>query len=353
MTTEKAVSQGRLAEKLNEGIDSLHDPAVSSDPFEWSDDAERLDRNERVVRDTKTALAGYRHRSKSGAVGLIIGLGVGIPAAAAGGLFLYGPSFDQGLPYYVGLGAAALVAFIVAAVVGHNPDLDEDFALAAYTAARRWSFSRANCREAWRALAVRYTYFNKGNEDQAIKLRVWGFMDEAKKIPFMMFRFYYETVHYVTEKVGKTTVRRKVETPHWRYGIFIKLPESKARFRLSEGGGDAGLDRNIKFEYGAFNDAVDVWCDPHDELEVRKFLSPAVLEIAHGLSKDLPDLTVDFFSGHAMLVSQSDFLGSFGDVALDERAGSFEELLKTGADTAERFRQYVGSQFEKMRKYND
>src|SRR3989344_954553 len=145
-----------------------------------------------------------------------------------------------------GLGVTAVISGIVAAIIADDPNIDSDLSITAYTVPKGWSFSRVNSRDTWEAYRKKFSYFKRGDEDQVIRTRIWGCSDTDKKRPFQLFHFYYETVYYVpvTRKVGKSTITtmEKRTTPHHRYGIFSKMQESKIRFRLTEVGGDAGLD---------------------------------------------------------------------------------------------------------------
>src|SRR3989338_8387197 len=75
-----------------------------------------------------------------------------------------------------------------------------------------------------------FGYFDQGDEDQEIRCRIWGYLDEKRKRPFQLFHFYFETVYYTTEFTrdakGNITGTRQVkhEVPHHRYGMFVAMP---------------------------------------------------------------------------------------------------------------------------------
>ena len=200
--------------------------------------------------------------------------------------------------------------------------MDLDLALALYAVPRGWSFSRVGGPETWEEYVERYEYFDRGDEDQSIKLRIWGFMNGDEARAFQMFHFHYVDVEYVTvtstDSQGNTRTRtERREHPKDRYGMFVQVPESTTRFRITESRGKDGLDESLSFEYAAFNKAVNVYCDDRDELAIRQFLSPAVLEVALKLSDDLSDLVIDFYPGHVLLTTKHDFLDGLSGVKLD------------------------------------
>ena len=185
-------------------------------------------------------------------------------------------------------------------------------------------------------------------------MRIWGVTEDRR--PFQMFKFYYETVYYTTEYTrdakGNITgsYRVKHEVPHDRYGIFLKVPESKVRFRISEDGGEFG--KRVELESAAFNDAVGVYCNEADEAEVVKFLSPAVIVAMEEFFANLDDVVLDFYPGMLLVGTDDDFLGD-GSVTLDESAPQFEAAVNRFGERIERFRAYIDGAVNTFRKYND
>jgi hypothetical protein len=257
-----------------------------------------------------------------------------------------------------GLGVIAVVSAIVAKGIADNPSIDSDFSLAAYTAPRGWSFSQINSEKIWEVYREHFSYFNQGDEDQDIRCRIWGYLDEKRKRPFQLFHFYFETVYYTTHYTHDAkgniagSYQVKHEVPHHRYGMFVSMPESKVHFRITENG-NTGYDTEIRLEYGALNKAVNVGCNSKDELAVRQFLSPAVQEIIMRMSNDWSDMHIDFYPGLVLVVTNNNFLNEIGEIELDENAPRCMESVKPAGDLIEQFRGSLAENLDKIKKYND
>ncbi len=351
--TEAPMDPEALASHINGRIDQLHVDTVSDDPFTWTPTAQYAC-GKTVLADVAALLRNYRHVSKAGTVTMILVFGVVLPLLLALGAWQLQIPSDEEVRFwtFIGLGIIALISTIVACVIGTPATVDLDIGLAWYCITRGWGFSRLHQEDVWDRYQKRFDYFDRGDEDQEVRLRIWGKTDDGR--PFQLFEFYYETVTYVpvTTKVGNSTVTtmRKVETPHHRYGIFLTVPESKVRFRISEVGG--GFGKRVELESGAFNDAVGVYCDPADEAAVVKFLSPAVILAMQEFFANLDGVILDFYPGMLLVGTHHDFLGD-GSVTLDEHAPQFEVKLTHFGDGIERFRSFVDAAVNTFRKYND
>lgn len=351
----------RLADDLNKKLDSLHDPVISGNPFSWSDSFDDRKKRENVWREIVEKLSAYKHVSKAGTIFKLILFGVLAPLAILGLLFYMDLPADETARLIVwgGLGLIAFGSGVAAAVIGYIPSIDDEITLAAYTIPRGWSFSKKRSHELWELYREKFSYFKRGDENRYIGTRVWGHADPERDRPFQMFHFHYDTVYYVpvthTSADGKstyTTMEKRVN-PHNRYGIFLTVPEAKARFRITEIGGDAGLDSDIKLEFGELNEALDIYCDAKDELAIRQFLSPAVQEVILGLSQELPGMLIDFYSGFMLLVSKKNFFGEFETVSLNNEASHFMERIEPAIKNIESFRVWLSEEVDRVRKYND
>lgn len=338
-----------LARSINERIDAFHVETVSDDPFAWTPTAAYA-HGKQTLADVAELLRGYRHVSKAGTVIGILLLGMGIPLLLAFFAWRLGIPRDPDarIATYGILIAAAVAGVVSAYVIGAPAVVDLDIGLAWYAITRGWGFSRLHGRTVWERYRERFPYFDCGDEDREIRLRVWGQTDDGR--PFQLFHFYYETVRYVPQRVGKTTVMRKVETPHHRYGIFLTVPESRVRFRISEVGG--GFGKCLQLESAAFNAAVGVYCDPVDEAAVVQFLSPAVIVAMEEFFANFRGVVLDFYPGMLLVGTAEDILGD-GSVTLDERAPQFESKLAHFGDRTEQFRSTVDAAVNTFRKYND
>ncbi|MDO8599236.1 MAG: hypothetical protein Q7S02_03955 [bacterium] len=348
-----AVDPEALAGHINGLIDQFHVDTVSDDPFEWTPTATYA-RGKAVLAEVAELLRGYRHVSKAGKVTMILVFGAVLPLFTTLGAWQLHMPRDDEIRFWTcfGLGVVTLIAIVSACVIGALEEIDLDIGLAWYCISRGWGFSRLDQEEMWERYRKRFDYFDCGDEDQEIRLRIWGKTDDGR--PFQLFTFYYETVTYVpvTTRVGKSTVTtiRKVETPHHRYGIFLTVPESKVRFRISEVGGSFG--KRVELESAAFNDAVGISCDPADEAEVVKFLSPAVIVAMQEFFANLDGVVLDFYPGMLLVGTEHDFLGN-GSVTLDEHAPQFESQLTHFGDGIEQFRSCIDGAVTTFRKYND
>src|SRR3989344_7888645 len=343
----------KLAEDLNNKLDSLHDSVVSDNPFSWSDSEEDREKRQHTFREISEKLSGFKYVSKAGAVLKIVLLGTVLPLGVLGLLYYLDFPADENARLFTwgGLALTALVSVIVAVIVGSIPSLDDEISLAAYTVPRGWSFSQKKSGKVWDEYQERFSYFDRGDENQYIGTRIWGHTDKERKLPFQMFHFHYDDVEYVQvptyDSKGNFTGFRteKRVHPHNRYGIFLTVPESKTRFRITEIGGDAGLDSSMKLEYADLNKAVDIYYKAEEELQVKQFLSPVVQEALMNLSNDFPDMLLDFYPGMALLATSHDLFGNFYEVSLDENAPKFLEAVKP---VGERIDSAINSIREKM-----
>ncbi|MCG8470068.1 MAG: hypothetical protein MJB57_17980 [Gemmatimonadetes bacterium] len=237
-----------------------------------------------------------------------------------------------------------------------RPAVDLDLGLALYTVPRGWSFSRINGRNVWERYAERYGAFIRGDKDQSIPLRLWGRLDDASSRAFQMFQFRWVDIEHRTRagtSGGKSAAHAEaVDVTRSYWGMFIEVPESKTRFRLMEGK-SAGFEEKLNFEYAAFDRALNVYCDAADELAVRQFLSPAVLEIGLGLARDFRQVALDFFPGYVLILSGDDFLAGLRDTKIDDETALFDRRLTPGLDRVEAFRRSLSERIDEMRKYND
>lgn len=235
----------KLADVINEKLDTLHDSAVSEDPFVWSDSKKDRKARTATFRDISEKFTLFVYVPKTGTVVKILLFGTVLPLVALTVLYLTKTPVDEDIRLWVwgGLGVVAIISGIVAAIIAHDPNISSDLCLAAYTVPRNWSFSRAHTKKTWRLYQKHYGYFDQGDEDQAIRCRIWGYLDEKRERPFQLFHFYFETVYYTTEIIrdsnGKMVGTRQVkhEVPHHRYGMFAAMPESKIHFRITKNGG--------------------------------------------------------------------------------------------------------------------
>src|SRR3989344_6212129 len=324
----------KLAETLNQNLNTLHDPTISEDPFYWSDSDKDRQTRTATFRDISEKLTSFVYVPKTGTVIKILLFGTLLPLVSLAICYLTETPTDEDIRLWVwgGLGVIAVISGIVAAIIADDPNIDSDLSLATYAIPRNWSFSRVNSEKTWEVYRKHFGYFDQGDEDQEIRCRIWGYLDEKRKRPFQLFHFYFETVYYTTEFTrdakGNITGSRQVkhEVPHHRYGMFVAMPESKAHFRITENG-NTGYDTKIKLEYGELNKAVNVGCNAKDELAVRQFLSPAVQEIVMKMSDDWSDLHIDFYPGLVLVVTNNDFLDKVGEIELDENATHFIESV--------------------------
>lgn len=350
----------KLADEINEKLDTLHDTTVSDDPFLWQNSETDRQRRSKTFGEISEKLNAFTYIPKTGTVVKILLFGTDIPLLALGLLYLNSIPADEDIRWWVwgGLGLVAIVSAIVAAIVADDPNMSSELCLAAYTVPKDWSFSQANAEHAWQRYRKHYGYFDQGDEDQEIRCRIWGYSDEKKKRPFQLFHFYFETVYYTTESVrdskGHVVGTRQVkhEVPHHRYGMFAAMPESKVHFRITENG-STGYDTNIKLEYGELNKAVNIGCNAKDELTVRQFLSPAVQEIVMKMSNDWADMHMDFYPGLVLVVTDNDFLDQVVEIELDENATRFSESVRPAGDLIEQFRAALVESLDKIKKYND
>ena len=350
----------KLAQTLNDQLNTLHDTVVSEDPFAWSDSEKDRQARKSTFHNVSEKLTSFVYVPKTGTVVKILLFGTILPLVSLAILYLTETPVDEDMRLWVwgGLGVIAIISGIVAAIIADDPNISSDLCLAAYTVPKSWSFSRANAENAWETYRKHFGYFDQGDEDQEIRCRIWGYQDEKKERPFQLFHFYFETVYYTTEFTrdakGNITGTRQVkhEVPHHRYGMFAAMPESKVHFRITENGG-TGYDTKIKLEYGELNKAVNVGCSSKDELAVRQFLSPAVQEVVMQMSNDWSDMHIDFYPSLVLVVTNNDFIDKVGEIELDENATRFSESVKPAGDLIEGFRTTLAEGLDKIKKYND
>jgi len=346
-----------LTERIDSLVDGLHDRTVSDDPFTWEDALDDRQRRKDDFEKAAAQLRNFVHVSKRGTVLRILGYGTALPLVALAALWLlqFPPSGTARLIVWGLLGAAALVSAIIAGVVGHIPSVDDDISVAAYTVPRGWSFSRMNGDAAWRKLVSRFSQFNRGDEDQSLTTRIWGYMDEAEKRPFMLFRFDWVEVVYVPVVIsnGKTTttVMQRQEHSYDRHGMFLAVPEANVHFRIAANGAGT-LGSPISLEFEALSRAAEISCDTKDELAVRQFLSPAVQEAVFALVQDVSGMLLDVYPGFILLFTDDDFLHETA-VRMDETARNFSQTIATTGAAIESFRGKVSGHIDQIRKYND
>jgi len=346
-----------LAKELQAIVDGLHDPTVSDDPFVCSDGEGERSRRSDDLRRVREKLSSFVYVSRARKITKLLVFGTLLPLAALALLVSTNvpATVELRLASWGGLVATAIVFGVVAVAVWWRPSIDKDISYAFYAIPRGWSFSRRNGHATWKKLRDRFSYFDRGDDDQSITTRIWGFLDEGKQRPLMMFAFHWVDVktrtRYNSQKKKMETYKERI--PHDRHGMFVAMPESKARIRITEVGGSGGLDEPIRLEYGALNKAVDVHCHGEDELAVRQFLSPAVQEVMLELSGDLPGMHLDFYPGSVLVVSSTDFLDGARRVRLDRDAPRFEEPIRSWIDEVETFRTNVGERLHRIAKYND
>lgn len=345
--------------EINGLLAGIEDGVVSADPFAWSNTKEEKNKRETIFRTISEKISSYRYVPETRKIITLICCGL-VPLAVLGALFWGGiPEEDEArLIVWGGLGLVSLVFFIGAVVVGSVPDIDEAFVLAAYAVPRGWSFSQTQSEEAWEAYAKRFSYFDTGDENQHIGTRLWGFLDKGETRPFQCFHFHYDTVTYETvTHVGPnnttyTTVERRVH-PHDRWGIFVKMPEAKTRIRITEIGGDGGLETSLKLEYAALNKAVDVYYNGKDELAVRQFLSPAVQETIFALSQKISDMVFDVYSGLLLCAGEDDFFSAIGGMDIKQTGSACPQNIAPSFVPFEQFLGCMNEHVATIVKYND
>ena len=356
-----------LAKELQAILSGLHDQTISEEPFRWSIDPEDIERRESGLQSLRDKLRSYVHVSRGGKIARLLGFGTVLPLAVFALLAAFDFPADVGARAWTWtlLLVTAVVFLVISIAVWWPPSIDEDVSFAVYAIPRGWSFSRRHGHAVWRKMRGRYSFFRRGDEDQAITARIWGQSGPAGEAvgagqveqgrAFMMFAFYWVEVEVRTRYNAAT---KKMETkteriPHERHGIFVEMSESRIRLRITETGSADGLENSIRLEYGALNKAVDMYCRAADELEAQQFLSPAVQEIVMKFSESLPGMQLDFYPGHVLLVSALDFLDGAQGIRLNRNGAGFEKRLQPWIDEVESFRTNVDDGLRGIAKYND
>ncbi len=224
-----------LAKELQAILSGLHDPTISDQPFEWSIDPEEVDRRESELRSLRDRLRLYRHVSRVGQIAKLFGLGTALPLAIFALLLYFEFPADVGVQAWISalLLGTAFVFLVISIVVWWPLSIDEDISFAVYAIPRGWSFSQLHGRAVWKDLRRHYSFFRRGDEDQAITARIWGRLGAAgetvgagqveKGRAFMMFAFYWVDVEVrTTYNASKKRMETKEERiPHERHGIFV------------------------------------------------------------------------------------------------------------------------------------
>jgi len=346
-----------LAKEINAALAGLHDRSASADPFEWSNDEQDTQRRRAEIEALSKQLSAYAHVSRAATAAKLLLLGTVLP----GGLFallvwLDFPASAGPRAWVWTLLLVTAFCFAVVAVATWWPStVGEDISFALYAVPRGWSFSRLHGRAVWKKLRDRYGYFDRGDEDQQITARVWGYLDEERHRPFMMFVFHWIDIErssrYNASK--KRVETRKLRIPRERHGIFVAMPEAQVRIRVSETEKTHSSDRSIRLEYGALNKAAEISCRESEELEARKFLSPAVQEVLMMFSEGLPGMHLDVFPGHVLIVSELKFLDHPPRIKLNCDGAGFESRIAPWIEDVETFRATVDDGLSRIAKYND
>lgn len=352
------VKSGKVAERINGLIDSLHDKTVSSDPFLWPDSDDDRKKRLNTYEVVKHKLLNYKHVSKKGAVTKLILFGVLPPLLVIGAMYFAGLPQDEDSQLYVygGLALISTVFGIIAFAVGYIQSIDSDLTLAAYAIPRGWSFSRMNQGETWDLYRNQFSYFDRGDENRYIGKRLWGYLDDNERTrPFQMFHFHYDEVteELYYDSVSKSWETERVVHPYDRYGVFAAMKESRARFRVTELDDSGNFDKKIRLEYGKLNKSVNVYCNSKDEMEVIKFLSPAVQEEILKMSDGLSGMQVDFYDGFVFIATENDLFGDLRGVRLDENTFAYEETIKPSLVHLDNSVRYFGAALAVIKKYND
>lgn len=339
-----------LADQINAGLNSLHDTIVDGNPFLWSDSEGDQQRRKAVLDDITEKFRSFVYVPRTKTVNKILLFGVGVPLISMAILYLTGLPADEETKFWAWaiLIAAAAISAIAAAIVADDPNIGSELALAVYAIPKGWSFSCVNRKSTWEAYCEKFPYFKRGDENRYIGTRIWGYAD---KLPFQLFHFHWDDVQESYNAATKTYQR--IVIPNDRYGMFCQVPELKVRFRVTETEGDGGLGARIELEYNALNKAVNIYCDPDDELQVRKFLSPAVQEVMMLMSDRIGGMHIDFYPGFMMIITKEDFLSGVHEIELDRQATRFLELIEPAVNRIETFRTSLADGIAQMRKYND
>lgn len=174
-----------LAKELGAILDGLHDPTVSDDPFVWSATEGEQQRRHDELRTVRERLASFVYVSRASTIAKLLGMGTLLPLVLLALLFAAdlprNPALRAGT--WGPLAVTGGVFVIVAISVWWRPKIDRDISYAVYAIPRGWSFSFLNGAAAWQQLRQRFSYFDRGDEDQSINARIWGFFDDADATP--------------------------------------------------------------------------------------------------------------------------------------------------------------------------
>lgn len=344
-----------LAHDLNRNLGTLNDQTISDNPFKW--DIGNADKRRETLSYVQEKLSGFVYVPRTDKVKKIVAVGVVLPLVPLLVLLfanLQVPVDYETLFYIEGALALWVIAGLIYAWrVADDPNIDLDLFLALYAIPKGWSFSRANSSEAWETYKERFGYFNRGDEGQGIRVRVWGWLDNAKQKAFQILQFHYDTVYYTTTTVNGVTTRTKHVVPHNRFGIFIQMPESKKRFRITETGENPGFAAEMDTNYAELEKAVNIFHDPGDEQEIRKFLSPAVLRVLMEMSDAIGAMVLDFYPGFVMIMTEDDFTDHLYEIELNRNTSGFAEAASSFIADIENFRSRIADGIAGIAKYND
>lgn len=338
-----------LAAELNRQLASLNVKTVSGDPFEWKSNADQ----QKLFGEVTDKLQKFVYASRTKVVGKTFALGVAAPLIILAIVYFLHYPQDESVRLWSEciLGVVIIAGGLLTRSVIKDPSIDEDLYFAAFTVPKGWSFSTINQKSAWKAIRNSFGYFDKGDENQKIRTRIWGWLDNAREHPFQLLSFHYDTVTYQPVPIGKTVMLQRVVMPHERTGMFCAMAESKVRFRITETEGNDGLDSQMNLEFAQLNKAVNVYYDSKDELAVKKFLSPAVEEIVMGLSDKIDGMSIDFFHGFILVMSKEEIFDDINGIHLDGNAPRFIDRLPEMFGNVENFRFLIADGIAKICKY--
>ena len=346
-----------LAKEINTSLAGLHDSSAFADPFEWSGNEEDTRRRRAEFEALGERLSAYTHVSRAATVTKLLLFGTLLPGALFALFVWLDFPDDTGIRAWTWmlLLVAAFVSAVAAVATWWPSAVGEDISFALYAIPRGWSFSRLHGRAVWSKLRETYGYFDRGDDDQEIRARIWGHLDDERRRPFMMFVFHWVDIeHRPRYNASKKRVEtRKVRIPRERHGIFVGMPEAQVRIRISETEKAHGSDSSIRLEHGALNKAADISCRKSDELEARKFLSPAVQEVLMMFSEGLPKMHLDVFPGHVLILSELEYLAGPPRIKLNRDGAGFESRIGPWIDGVETFRTTVDDGLRRIAKYND
>lgn len=164
-------------------------------------------------------------------------------------------------------------------------------------------------RKSWKYFDDRYYGFSKGNYSNKIEDI---FVDEdyqGKEYSFdsLLFTYHYVNKRVVTYRCGKNNEKicKKVKYDHfYRYGVEIPFETLRSNIAIL----DDNFSVNLDFEYQTssikFNKIYKAYGD--DEIELGKFLKPAIIIEFEDLEKSFNNLSFQFFNKRLCIMFSDD-----------------------------------------------